>query len=120
MAAIPAIRTTTVLSPTLRSAPTVRAAPQVNLSAALLAFTALTYIFYSAASLAGSVLAEQARRDGLAAAARAKAATHEMNFLERRLDALRSMGAIEQWAIQNGFVAPDRAPHSSLVASRDH
>ena len=35
MAAIPALRTTTVLSPTLRSAPTVRSAPQVNLSAAI-------------------------------------------------------------------------------------
>ena len=119
MAAIPALRTTTVLSPTLRSAPTARAAPQVHLSAAIFAFAGLTYIFYSAASLAGSVLAEQARRDGLAASARAKAATQEMNFLQRRLDDLKSLGAVDRWAAQNGFVAPDRAPHSSLVASRE-
>src|SRR5688500_3275095 len=118
MAAIPAFRTTTVLSPLLRSAPASRAISQVNLTAAFLALAGLTYAFYSASSLAGSVLAEQARRDGLVAAARAKAATQEMNFLQRRLDGLKSLGAVDRWAAQNGFVAPDRAAHSSLVASR--
>ena len=118
MAAIPALRTTTVLTPAYRAAPAARAMPHVNLSAAILAFVGLTYIFYSAASLAGSVLAEQARRDGLTAAARAKAATQEMTFLQRRLDGLKSLGAVDRWAAQNGFVAPDRAAHSSLVASR--
>lgn len=118
MAAIPAYRTATVLSHSLRSTPTARAMPQVNLTAAILAFAGLTCVFYSAASLAGSVLAEQARRDGLVAAARSKAATQEMNFLQRRLDGLKSLGAVDRWAAQNGFVAPDRAGHSSLVASR--
>ena len=118
MAAIPALRTTAVLSPSLRRVPVARTAPQVNLAAAFLAFAGLTYIFFSAASLAGSVLAEQARRDGLKASARAAAATHEQTFLERRLDALRSLGSVDRWAIQNGFTAPDRQPNSSLVASR--
>ena len=118
MASIPVLRTTTVLSPTYRSSPAARALPQVNVSAAILAFVGLTYVFYSVASLAGSVLAEQARRDGLVATARAKAATQEMTFLQRRLDRLKSLGAVDQWAAQNGFVAPDRAANSSLVASR--
>lgn len=120
MAAIPVLRTTAVLSPSLRRVPVARSAPQVNVAAACLAFAGLTYVFYSVASLAGSVLAEQARRDGLNASARANAATHEQTFLERRLDQLRSLSSIDRWAAQNGFEAPDRAPHSSLVASRGH
>jgi hypothetical protein len=91
----------------------------VSVLAAALVFLSLAWASYSAMSLAGSVLAEKARRDGIAAVARANAARTEQALLEKRLDAITSLKAVDAWAIQNGFVAPDRVLRTSLMASRD-
>jgi hypothetical protein len=114
MAAIPAIRTTTTLNPSIRVVTRDRAESKTNWFAATLAFTGLTYAFFSAGSLAGSVLAEQARRDGLTAIARAKAARSVESALMGRIDDLRSLRSIDAWAAQNGFVASDKALQTSL------
>lgn len=114
MSAVPILRTTTVASPTLRISTRAKSKPRVNVLAASVAFLGLVYAFYCAASLAGSVLAEQARRQGIEAVARAKSARAAEVNLERRLDALRSLGAIDAWAAQNGFVPADRALQTSM------
>jgi hypothetical protein len=108
MAANSALRSTAVLRPTAGAAARPIALPRVNWMAAGLAFLGLTYGFFSAGSLAGSVLAEKARRDGIEALGRAKAARSAEIVLERKLDSMKSLGAIESWAAANGFVAPDR------------
>ena len=43
----------------------------------------------------------------------------ERALIEKRLDALKSLGAVDLWAAQNGFTAPDRMLRTSLVASRE-
>ena len=113
MAAIPALRTTTTLTP-VRVVTRDRAETKVNWFAATLAFVGLTYGFFSAGSLAGSVLAEKARRDGISAIARAKTARAEESILSQRLDELKSLKSIDTWAAQNGFVASDRMLQASL------
>lgn len=116
MSAIPAFRTTSVAVPSLRVSARgrSRSQPRVGVLAASVVFLGFTYVSYCAASLAGSVMAEQARRQGLDAVARAKSAHAAELNLERRLDAMRSLSAIDAWAAQNGFVASDRALPTSL------
>ena len=119
MAAIPAIRTTTTLNPSLRVVTRERAEPKVNWFVATFVFLGLTYAFFSVGSLAGSVLGEQARREGLSAISRAAAARAEETVLSRRLDELNSLKSIDAWAAQNGFIAADRALVSSMGQSHD-
>jgi len=114
MAAIPAIRTTTVLTPSLRVAARARSRTQINVWVASGVFLALTYLFFCAASLAGNVLAERPRRRGIKALPRSNAARPAEANLERRLDSMRSLAAIDAWAAQNGFVASDRSLQTSM------
>ena len=119
MAAVPAIRTSTVVSPALRVRARERAEPNVNGLAATLAFTALTYAFFSLGSLAGSVLTEQARRESLAAVTQSRTDRSSLSILEKRLDGVTSLGAIDRWAAQNGFLASDRVLQTSLSHGHD-
>lgn len=116
MSAIPAIRTTAVLTPSLRVAtrPRARARSQSNFLVVGIVFCGLSYAFYGISSLAGSVLAEKARRETIAAVGRTKSATVAVDSLRRQVDQLRSLDAIDRWAAQNGFVAADRNLRTSL------
>lgn len=119
MAAIPVIRTSTTLNPPVRVVTGARDDTRVNWLAATVAFLGLTYCFFSAGSLAGSVLAEKARQEGLSSMARAKAAQAEEGLLSARLDELKSLKAIDAWAVRNGFVASDRVLAASFTQSRE-
>lgn len=75
---------------------------------AVVVFLGLTYIFFSAASLAASVLTEQARQQSLGSAARLRMAKASEVALAARVDELKSLGSIENWAAGNAFVAAGR------------
>lgn len=118
MASIPVSRTTTVLAPTYRVATRARVRGKSNLLTAAVAFLGLTYASFSAASLAGSVLTEQARREGIQAMARTRAARMAEATIAAQVDELKSLRVIDQWARQNGFVAADRGLDSSMTRGR--
>lgn len=114
MAAIPVGRTSTILSPALRIRSQSRVKTKVRVLPATGVFALFALLGYCGASLAGSVLAESARRQSIEAVARVKAARAAEANLQRRLDALRGLASIDAWASQNGFVASDRSLQTSV------
>lgn len=77
-------------------------------SAALALFVVAVFF---ASSLAGQVMVEKARRDGLRAVGRAREAAKEVALLRDKVQAMTQASAVDNWAQENGFVSPD-----SLVA----
>jgi P2-related tail formation protein len=72
-------------------------------------------VTFSAFSLAGQVMVEKARRDGIRAAQRARAASGEISALRLRVQALTSSSSIEQWAVTNGFTPADQTARKTGV-----
>ena len=78
-------------------------------------FVCLAGASFAAASLAGHVGVERARREGIRSAERARDARIETASLQARVEALRSISAIQGWAVSHGFVGADQAqPKESL------
>ncbi len=114
MASIPAYRTqTAVLNPGYRVASRTRTHSRVHPLGAAVAFLGLTYGFFSAGSLAASVMTEQARQEAIRAMSRTKLAVASEASLTHRVDELNSLGSVDRWAASQGFVAPGRGPVSS-------
>jgi len=70
-------------------------------------FTLLTLGIFFASSLAGQVMVEKARRDGLRAVERNKAAIKDVARIRDRVQELTSSAAIQQWAEINHFIPPE-------------
>jgi len=79
-------------------------------------FALLTLGIFFASSLAGQVMVEKARRDGLRAVERNKAATKEVALIRESVQALTSSTAIQAWAERNGFIPPEGLVAESQVA----
>ena len=127
MSAVPATRPQIESLPTIRrqrSRPSVtptrrrQAQTRVNVlpvvAARSVLFGAIAGAVFFASSLTGNVLMENARREGLAATARAREAKREEAAVRRQLDALTGLGAIETWASAHGFQAPDALVQPSV------
>lgn len=71
----------------------------------VIAFGALSLAVFFSSSLAGQVMVEKARREGMRAVQRAKDATKEEALLRDKVQALTRESAIDAWATANGFVA---------------
>jgi len=80
---------------------------RVNTAALLTLFLVVGGSTFFASSLAGHVMVEKARREGISARQRAGDARKAGALLRARVDALTSLGAVEAWANSHGFVAPD-------------
>jgi hypothetical protein len=78
-------------------------------------FGVLTLSIFFSSSLAGQVMVEKARRDNLRAVSRAKEATKEEAMLRDTVQALTRSSAIDTWAQQNNFVAPETSALSAEV-----
>lgn len=108
MSAVPAIRAPWKAQPVQRPAFRViagrRARPSFAAAATLFVFVGGATFF--ASSLVGHVMVEKARREGIAAHARAADARKEVGVLRARIDEATSLGAVERWASSHGFVAP--------------
>ena len=72
-----------------------------------LLFSGVTIAVFMASSLAGHVAVEKTRRDSLMALSRLRDAKKAEGALQLQVDALTSMGAVQTWAFDHGFVAPE-------------
>lgn len=122
MSAVPAIRTRIETRPNLRVVSGSRQAPIVQAMRTMTAFLLVTLVAFGASSLAGHVMVEKTRRDGIRATQRLKAAVTSQLVLAKQIDALSNPAELERWARQSGFVAPDAKAKTSsgnaILASR--
>jgi hypothetical protein len=79
-------------------------------------FGVLTLSVLLSSSLAGNVMLEKARRDNLRAVSRAKEATKEEAVLREKVQSMMRSSAIDRWALQNNFVAPETDALSAEIA----
>ncbi|MFI5386469.1 MAG: hypothetical protein ACHQ50_10160 [Fimbriimonadales bacterium] len=70
-------------------------------------FCMLSLCTFYGSSLAGQVMVEKARRDGISAVQRAKEAVKEDLLLRSQVQSLTRASAIDAWAEENGMVSPD-------------
>lgn len=88
----------------------------------LIAFSLVMLLTVGVSSLAGQVMVEQARRDGIRANQRLHSAISAQATLAKQIEVLSNSRDLEQWALRNGFVAPESQVGTSLknvvVASR--
>src|SRR5688572_33048980 len=70
-------------------------------------FVIIAGLTFMASSLAGQVMVEKARREGLRASERAREARKVEAVLRQKIDYLGSLGTVEAWATSHNFVAPD-------------
>lgn len=70
-------------------------------------FAVVAMVTFSVSSLVGNVLLEQARRDGLSASQRARAARSSESSVRRTLDRQSGVVPAQSWAAANGFVPID-------------
>jgi hypothetical protein len=84
-------------------------------------FGVVTLSIFFSSSLAGQVMVEKARRDGLHAVVRAKEATKEEAMLREQVLSMKRSSAIDTWAQENRFVAPEtNALSAEMEPSASH
>ena len=93
--------------PQLRVEQGVRPAVGSKVLARSALFGALTLSVFFASSLAGQVMVEKARRDGMHAVQRAKDAVKEESLLREQVQSMTRSSAVDTWAQEHGFVAPE-------------
>ncbi len=84
-----------------------KANPWVTPIQQAIVFSVLTFAIASASSLAGNVMMERARRDGISAAKRTREAIASEAVLQRNVDRLSSVEAITDWTRTHGFKTQD-------------
>ncbi|GMU30806.1 MAG: hypothetical protein AMXMBFR19_11440 [Chthonomonadaceae bacterium] len=81
-------------------------------------FVGVVFFTFVLSSLVGQILLESARSEAARTAERAKRVEQENLMLRKRVDASRSLVAVQSWAESHGFVmAGARVPASAPVAS---
>ena len=73
-------------------------------------FAVITGIAFSTLSLAGQVMVEKARRDGIRATARARQTSREIADLRGEVQDLASSRSIDDWAAANGYLPTEATP----------
>lgn len=117
MSAIPATRSIDVRTRTKRTAKS-RSKSASLLASRMLVFSVVAFCTYLASSMAGQVMVEKARRDGIAAQRRATDAKRTEGGLRSRINELTGFTAMDTWALGHGFVAPDRPSLPSQEVTR--
>ena len=97
-------------------------ASKVIARSALFGVIALSCFFSS--SLAGQVMVEKARRDGLRSIERSRTVAREESLLRQSVQSITQASAIATWAEQNHFIPPEELvaetiPSDSNVASHN-
>ncbi|MBC8066079.1 MAG: hypothetical protein H7Y17_14700 [Chlorobia bacterium] len=123
MSALPITRPHIDTRPRLRVATGTRPSVASQFMNGALGFLAVAVVTFGASSLSGHVMVEKARRDGIHAGQRLKAAKAAQTVLSVKIAEISSSNELVVWAKRNGFVAPDVAPKPSrkngvIVASR--
>jgi len=81
----------------------------------LASFAAVTGITFFACSLAGQVMVEKSRRDGMRATARARQTSRDIAELRTQVQELASSRSIDEWAAANAFIPTESAPKATGV-----
>lgn len=123
MSALPITRPHIDTRPRLKVVNGTRPAVAMQIMNGALGFLAAAVVTFGASSLGGHVMVEKARRDGIHAGQRLRAAKAAQTVLSVQIAEVSSGNELVVWAKRNGFVAPDVAPKPSrkngvLVASR--
>ena len=79
-------------------------------------FAIVAGISFSTLSLAGQVMVEKARRDGIRATARARQTSREIADLRAEVQDLGSSRSIDDWAAANGFIPTESTPQIAGVS----
>lgn len=122
----PVVRTPEVRRPVATPAPQAKpkakarrkAKRKINVGARVAVFSTLALVSFMVNSMAGNVMVEKARREGIQAAQRTREARNVQAALTRQVMALSSADASADWARSRGFVAPDQAGISSGTPTR--
>lgn len=93
--------------PNLRVEQGGRVSVATKVGARMMQFGMATLVFFMCSSMAGQVMVEKARREGLSAASRAKEATKAEALLRTQIQDMSSTSAIDQWALAHGFQASE-------------
>lgn len=84
-----------------------RSQDDAMLAAKILSFAIIAAAVFIGSSLFGQVMVEKARREGLQAIERARAARKAESVLRQEVDGLSSLGSVESWAASHSFVTPE-------------
>lgn len=79
-------------------------------------FAIVAGISFSTLSLAGQVMVEKARRDGIRATSRARQTSREIADLRAEVQDLGSSRSIDDWAAANGFIPTESTPQIAGVS----
>jgi hypothetical protein len=93
--------------PQLRVEQGVRPAVASKVIAKTALFGVIALSCYFSSSLAGQVMVEKARRDGLRSVERSKAAVKEESLLRQSVLSMTQASAVATWAEQNHFIPPE-------------
>lgn len=107
MSAVPASRPLVHTRPQLRVVTRSRTKVVRIAIARCVMFGVVALATSAASSLAGSVMVEKARRDGIRAVERSRDARAAEAVLRTKVNELTSLSAIQDWAYSHGFEAPD-------------
>jgi hypothetical protein len=102
----------------VRTAPRAKAKSRLAISSKLITFAIIVGFTFMASSLAGQVLVEKARREGIRATERARDARKAEAVLRQQVDALQSLDNVEAWATAHGFTAPDGIAAGGQIAKQ--
>ncbi len=70
-------------------------------------FGVLMFSVFFSSSLAGQVMVEKARREGMRMIERSRATSKEVGLLRDQVQSMTRASAIDAWAQANGLVAPE-------------
>lgn len=121
MSAVPISKPYIETRPQLRVVPGVGPSVATRMVKGLIAFSLIALFAFGASSLAGHVMVEKARREGIQANQRLNSALAAQSMLTKQIESLSDERDLELWATRNGFVAPQGQLKTSLknvVASR--
>ena len=122
MSAVPIYKPQVETRPQLRVVPGTGPTVATQIVRSVLTFTLVALFVFGMSSLAGHVMVEKARREGIRAKQRLGSATTAQSVLAKQIEALSNDSDLEAWALRNGCVAPDGQFKPSLknvvVASR--
>ena len=117
MSAVPVSRPVVNTRPRVRVTSRSRANVAQLVIARCVMFAVVALTTSAASSLAGSVMVEKARREGIRAVDRARDARAAEAILRTKVNELTSVASIQEWALSHGFQAPDAGSAASSRGS---
>lgn len=113
MSAIPISKPHIHARPKRTLAPNARKAVLADFIVVAAAFSLIVLLVFGASNLAGNVMVERARRDGINANQRLRAAIAAQATLAREIEALSNEEDLLAWGKRNGFIAPQMPAQTS-------